>query len=87
MADATTTTDTTASTGSDTAAAGDPVCSSCGLPLHTLRSGPTGEIRDGGIVWLTVLGCQNQNERGTQKPCAMAGQEQSRVENVVPTIS
>lgn len=69
--------------GADT----EPVCSVCGIPLHILRSGPTGEVRDDGVVWLTVLGCQNKSDHGGLTPCVLFGQDQKRVENVVPTVS
>lgn len=88
--DGTTTDDTSgidttqAANGTDS---GESVCSSCGMPLHILRSGPTGEVRDDGVVWLTVLGCQNQSDHGGVKPCVLFGQDQQRVENVVPTVS
>lgn len=94
MADATTAASDTTSTNTMDATASttgtddtDLICSECGMPLHTLRSGPTGEMRDGGIVWLSVLGCENKNVRGTGSTCGLFEQEQKKIENVVPTIN
>jgi hypothetical protein len=79
--------DETLSQSSDpTTVPADPVCSTCGYPLHVFNSGPTGEVTADGITWRSNLICTNSNYNGTGLPCAQNGTVQQTSDSVIPIL-
>lgn len=67
----------------------EPICSTCGYPLHVLSGGLQAVKNADGtlaVVNVAVLGCTNSNYNGTAKPCPLAGQEQQRKTDQVNTF-
>jgi len=56
-------------------------CSACDLPLRVLSGGLTVSGTD--IINISILGCTNNNDKGTGIPCSMFEQEQGRIETKI----
>lgn len=81
--------DSTETAGTTTAAITplqEPVCSSCGLPLHVLKGGLQIGSDGASIVNVAILGCSNNNYLGSNTPCAQFNVEQARNETPVNTF-